>query len=184
MAFVVVWEFRVRPDRTDEFVKSYSPGGAWAKLFERGDGFLGSHLMRDESTPTRFITIDRWRDASAAWHFASLAQRVAGGENVTLADLIPRDTNSLLRHFRLPADDPGGEDFAAVLERSASALLASEGLTEAILRLAGLPVPLPKTLRAAIATLGVVERREVLRRLLRESFSPPALAQGIRFDVG
>lgn len=64
MAFVVVWEFRVRPARVDEFITLYNAEGEWAKLFARGDGFLGSHLMRDESAATRFVTIDRWRDAT------------------------------------------------------------------------------------------------------------------------
>jgi quinol monooxygenase YgiN len=64
MAFVVVWEFRVRPARVGEFVKLYNADGEWAKLFARGDGFLGTHLMRDESAETRFVTIDRWRDAT------------------------------------------------------------------------------------------------------------------------
>lgn len=64
MAFVVVWEFRVRPERVADFVTLYNADGAWARLFERADGFLGTHLMRDESAPTRFVTIDRWRDAT------------------------------------------------------------------------------------------------------------------------
>lgn len=64
MAFVVVWEFRVRPARVSEFVKLYNAEGEWAKLFARGEGFLGTHLMRDESSPVRFVTIDRWRDAT------------------------------------------------------------------------------------------------------------------------
>jgi len=64
MAFVVVWEFRVRPAKVGEFVKLYNTDGEWAKLFARGEGFLGTHLMRDESSPLRFVTIDRWRDAT------------------------------------------------------------------------------------------------------------------------
>ena len=42
MAFVVVWEFRVRPVCVNEFVKLYNGEGEWAKLFARGEGFLGA----------------------------------------------------------------------------------------------------------------------------------------------
>ncbi len=125
----------------------------------------------------RLAALDHWRGPSAAWHFASLAQRVWAREEVTLADLLPRDMAGLLRHFRLPTDDPQDEPFTAVLNRSARSLLASEGLAEAILRLAGMPVPMPESLRRAIAALGAVERRELLRALLRASASPPAWAQ-------
>ena len=65
MAFVVVWEFRVRPERLGEFTSIYGADGDWARLFARADGFLGTHLMRDESSPVRFMTIDRWRDATS-----------------------------------------------------------------------------------------------------------------------
>ena len=65
MAFVVVWEFRVRPARVSEFVALCNADGEWAKLFARGEGFLGTHLMRDESSPVRFVTIDRWRDSTS-----------------------------------------------------------------------------------------------------------------------
>lgn len=86
MAFVVVWDFRVRKERVTEFEKIYSAEGDWVRLFERGDGFLGSHLMRDESSPVRFMAIDRWRDSTAYeafhWRFQkeydALNQRCAG----------------------------------------------------------------------------------------------------------
>ncbi len=125
----------------------------------------------------RLAALDHRRGASAAWHFASLTQRVWAREEVTLADLLPRDAAGLLQHFRLPTDDPRDESFTAVLDRSARSLLASEGLVEAILRLAGIPVPMPESLRRAVAALGAAERRELLRALLGASASPPALAQ-------
>jgi heme-degrading monooxygenase HmoA len=57
----IVWSYRVRPEAEPEFVEAYRAGGAWAKLFERADGYLGTELFRDQEASTRFLTIDRWR---------------------------------------------------------------------------------------------------------------------------
>lgn len=67
--FVIVWQFRVRPERLSEFLSANSPGGDWEGLFRRGDGFLSAELLRDERDETRFLTIDRWTSREARDRF-------------------------------------------------------------------------------------------------------------------
>ncbi|HWE45043.1 MAG TPA: antibiotic biosynthesis monooxygenase family protein [Caulobacteraceae bacterium] len=59
--FTVVWEYEVKPEHVDVFIEAYRPGGLWARLFHRGEGYMGSDLYRSTETPARFVTIDRWR---------------------------------------------------------------------------------------------------------------------------
>ena len=58
--YVIIWEYQVKSDRIAEFEKIYSTGGAWTQLFEKGEGFLDTQLLRDDNQPRRYITIDRW----------------------------------------------------------------------------------------------------------------------------
>jgi len=46
---VIVWEFRVKSGHEGEFERIYGPGGDWARLFGRADGFLGIELLRESS---------------------------------------------------------------------------------------------------------------------------------------
>ena len=61
----IMWRFRVRKDMEAEFQSRYSPSGAWARLFAKGDGYRGSTLMQDMADPSRYVVIDLWRDAAS-----------------------------------------------------------------------------------------------------------------------
>ena len=65
MDVVVIWEFRVREGREAEFGNVYGPTGEWCELFKEGDGYLGTELYRDEITPSRYLTMDRWVSSGA-----------------------------------------------------------------------------------------------------------------------
>ena len=58
--YVIIWEYQVRAERVAEFEEFYSATGAWAKLFEKSKGYLGTELLSDEEHPSRYLTIDRW----------------------------------------------------------------------------------------------------------------------------
>lgn len=58
--FVILWEFRVKPGYLAEFIEKYGPNGSWAQLFSRSQGFLKTELLRSESQPDRFLTLDQW----------------------------------------------------------------------------------------------------------------------------
>ncbi|HTO72382.1 MAG TPA: antibiotic biosynthesis monooxygenase [Gemmatimonadales bacterium] len=68
--YVVRWAFRAREERRAEFLESYGPRGAWAQLFERGEGFLGTELAPEGGTG-RWITTDRWQSRQAFEAFRS-----------------------------------------------------------------------------------------------------------------
>jgi heme-degrading monooxygenase HmoA len=60
--YVILWEFVVHPEKVDAFIAAYKDDGAWAKLFARAEGYVGTELLcpTDEA---RYITIDRWQHA-------------------------------------------------------------------------------------------------------------------------
>jgi heme-degrading monooxygenase HmoA len=62
----------VRHERVDEFERIYGESGSWVELFQNGDGYLGTELLRNSSHLPHYITIDRW--ASATHYEAFLSQ--------------------------------------------------------------------------------------------------------------
>jgi quinol monooxygenase YgiN len=64
--FVCIWQFRVREERAQEFREVYGAEGAWAALFRREIGFLGTELLQSATHPGIFLTIDSW-DSPGAW---------------------------------------------------------------------------------------------------------------------
>jgi hypothetical protein len=65
MVYVRVWKFRPREDMVDEFKTAYGPNGAWARLFHRAQGFLGTMLLEGNE----YLTIDRWATKAAYERF-------------------------------------------------------------------------------------------------------------------
>ena len=72
--FVILWEFEAEPHRQREFESAYGPGGSWARLFRKAEGFVATELLRDRETPGRYLTIDRWESQAA---FEAFRQRFA-----------------------------------------------------------------------------------------------------------
>jgi heme-degrading monooxygenase HmoA len=58
--YVIIWEYRVKQERVDEFEKIYAESGAWVELFKNGSGYLGTELLRAPSDRYLYLTIDRW----------------------------------------------------------------------------------------------------------------------------
>ena len=67
--FVYVWEYRVRPDRIEEFLKAYGPEGDWVRLFRKAGGHLSTDLLESSEDPLRFLTVDRWESKDARDEF-------------------------------------------------------------------------------------------------------------------
>ncbi len=61
MSYYILWRYRVRPEHAAAFEAAYGPRGAWARLFQRSSGFLGTELLCDAASPGVYLTIDRWR---------------------------------------------------------------------------------------------------------------------------
>lgn len=60
--FVRIWDYDVPDESMAAFRVAYGAQGAWAELFRRAPGFLGTELYRDGNRGDRFLTIDRWRN--------------------------------------------------------------------------------------------------------------------------
>ncbi len=60
-----IWAFEVAPQKQAEFLDAYGPAGAWSKLFGKAGGYIGTLLLNDQRSPSRYLTIDRWRSAEA-----------------------------------------------------------------------------------------------------------------------
>ena len=60
-SFVVVWEFRIRATKRRAFERAYGPDGDWAMFFQKGKGYLGTELIRDEQDAGRYLTLDFWK---------------------------------------------------------------------------------------------------------------------------
>jgi heme-degrading monooxygenase HmoA len=63
--FATLWEFEVAPAHQAEFIAAYGPTGAWAQLFAKADGYVGTLLLNDQNDPKRYVTVDRWMSQQA-----------------------------------------------------------------------------------------------------------------------
>jgi len=67
--YVIVWEFRVRPEQREAFERGYGSDGDWARFFQRDESFRGVELWRggelDDPEWDRYLTVDRWASVEA-----------------------------------------------------------------------------------------------------------------------
>jgi heme-degrading monooxygenase HmoA len=87
----VLWEFVVKPEAVTHFQELYGPHGAWAALFRRHPGFMGTRLLRDAGDGQRFLTVDSWESESRFAEMRRAAQEEyarldAECENLTLSE--------------------------------------------------------------------------------------------------
>ena len=59
----LVFRYEVRDP--EAFERAYGAEGEWAEFFKRGDGYIGTELLRDLEEPDRYLVIDRWVTAAA-----------------------------------------------------------------------------------------------------------------------
>ena len=59
--YCYIWEYIVQDGSNAEFEKVYGADGDWVKLFRGSSGYVKTDLIRDQSNPQRYITIDHWR---------------------------------------------------------------------------------------------------------------------------
>lgn len=96
----IVWEFDARPETLDEFIEVYGPEGKWVEFFRKSEDYQGTELFRSTSDPTRFATLDRWRNRAAYEAF----RRTYAQEYAALDDWCDRLT---LRERTLGVTDDG-----------------------------------------------------------------------------
>jgi heme-degrading monooxygenase HmoA len=88
--YVILWRFRPLEGQESEFERAYGPSGEWALLFGRGDGYLGTELLRRFEDSREYLTLDRWvsRAAYETFHsrFSSVKQQPKPAQKQRLAD--------------------------------------------------------------------------------------------------
>jgi hypothetical protein len=67
--YVIVWEFRIKPEAEVEFVRQYGPDGSWARFFRGTNQYIRTKLLRDAADHLRFFTLDYWQTEEAFVRF-------------------------------------------------------------------------------------------------------------------
>jgi len=60
MAYVIVWEFRVRPGMQTQFEEAYGFQGEWVRLFQQDPAYIRTELIQDVHEANRYLTLDFW----------------------------------------------------------------------------------------------------------------------------
>ena len=131
-----------------------------------------AEIVSMEDPRRRMEAIEVWRKSSAASYYRRLSEKLKERKPLKYSDLLPPDPEGLLRHLRLTSNTGEGGEFLHALDTAAANLLREESLMTAIDRIAGLPVPLPKSLIHALADLSSKDRHGLIKRLLRNAGSP------------
>jgi heme-degrading monooxygenase HmoA len=64
--YVILWRFRPVVGQESAFERAYGPSGERALLFRKGDGYLGTELLRRTDDESReYLTLDRWASRAA-----------------------------------------------------------------------------------------------------------------------
>jgi heme-degrading monooxygenase HmoA len=63
--YIIVWEFKIRPEVEAEFVEKYGSIGVWARFFRSSEGYIRTELVKDVAAPQRFLTLDYWQSEEA-----------------------------------------------------------------------------------------------------------------------
>jgi heme-degrading monooxygenase HmoA len=58
--YAIIWRYDVNEANRDRFEDLYGRNGAWARLFSKVEGYLGTELLRSEHIAGEYMTIDRW----------------------------------------------------------------------------------------------------------------------------
>jgi heme-degrading monooxygenase HmoA len=65
MAFVVIWEFTLRPGMQKQFEEAYGDCGPWVSLFRQDPAYIRTELIRDVNEANRYLTLDIWESEAA-----------------------------------------------------------------------------------------------------------------------
>jgi heme-degrading monooxygenase HmoA len=84
----------VPPPRGEEsgFERAYGPFGEWTRLFRRGDGYLGTELLRRSDDSGEYLAIDRWASRAAYEAFRARWSSEYGWLDRQLEELTEEET--------------------------------------------------------------------------------------------
>ena len=67
--FCYIWEYIVKPEYTTSFAELYGSSGAWVELFRSDERYVRTVLLRDDTDPHRYVTLDYWTSKEACMSF-------------------------------------------------------------------------------------------------------------------
>jgi|SRR4030095_10992641 len=59
--FAFIWEFTVKEEHVMKFEEAYGPGGKWAELFKKAEGYIRTELFHNNLEQQKYIMIDYWK---------------------------------------------------------------------------------------------------------------------------
>jgi heme-degrading monooxygenase HmoA len=62
---VLALVFSYETHGAEEFERAFGQDGEWAEFFRPARDYIGTELLRDVETPSRYLVIDRWESADA-----------------------------------------------------------------------------------------------------------------------
>lgn len=65
----ILWQFKIKPEKRDEFERVYYGRGKWAELFRRDPAFVETRLARDVWRKDTYLCIDVWKDLQSYHDF-------------------------------------------------------------------------------------------------------------------
>ena len=65
MAYVIIWEFKVRPGMQKQFQQTYGFHGEWARFFRQDPAYIRTELIHDVHEASRYLTLDFWTSEPA-----------------------------------------------------------------------------------------------------------------------
>jgi hypothetical protein len=131
-----------------------------------------AEIVSTENPRQRIEKMREWREQSAAVYYDELLGDLEEKKAIDFDELKPPSIEGLLRYLRLEPDVGAENGFSKALDTAARSLIREEGLTLAMNRLTGLPIPLPNALIEAFESLSVEDRYDQIKRLVRTVGSP------------
>jgi hypothetical protein len=64
-AYLIMWEFQVRPRMEKRFEKIYGSDGDWVRLFIQDESYFGTDLIHSLDGARTYATSDFWRSQQA-----------------------------------------------------------------------------------------------------------------------
>ena len=132
------------------------------------------HTMQE-----RITALDRVRGKSVWSRYQTIAEKCEDRRGPTIEEMSVKDVAEYAGYLRCEASTAQSIDW----EKSARLLLDSVGFSEAFLRLAKIPAPLPRVLLVAYDGLPAAKKQSFVDTTAKELISPLAKAQLFRLQL-
>jgi hypothetical protein len=139
-------------------------------------------ISREEDPAKRIDEAQRWRDDSAAVYYNNLPQILKSQGFILVQHLRPPSADSLLRHYRLPLGATA-DNFRDALSAGVVEISDANGITDAFVRYAGFPIPIPVELYRRLMDLSLDDQYTLIKTLLRVAGSPVSNIHFLRLLV-